>query len=69
MAVGTSRNQFKNAPVVGHLMAELIDACESGNDHDAEPLRVTCRHTGHELGVGFYSPQVGEAERSTHDGH
>jgi sarcosine oxidase subunit beta len=55
MAVGTSGNQFKNAPVIGHLMAELIDACESGHDHDTEPLRVKCRYTGRELDAGFYS--------------
>ena len=30
MAVGTSGNQFKNAPLAGRLMAELIGACESG---------------------------------------
>ena len=37
MAIGTSGNQFKNAPVVGHLMAELIDGVEHGQDHDNEP--------------------------------
>ena len=39
MAIGTSGNQFKNAPVVGHLMAELIDRVEHGHDHDADPSR------------------------------
>ena len=28
MAIGTSGNQFKNAPVVGHAMAALIDRVE-----------------------------------------
>ena len=37
MAVGTSGNQFKNAPVAGELMAELIGRCQEGHDHDAEP--------------------------------
>ena len=55
MAIGTSGNQFKNAPVVGHLMAELIDACESGHDHDTDPVSVKCRYTGRELDGGFYS--------------
>ena len=56
MAVGTSGNQFKNASVVGHLMAELIVACEDGHDHDAEPVRVACRYSDDiELDVGFYS--------------
>ncbi len=55
MAVGTSGNQFKNAPVAGVLMAELIAACERGRDHDADPLRVHMTHTGRDLDVGFYS--------------
>jgi glycine/D-amino acid oxidase-like deaminating enzyme len=55
MAVGTSGNQFKNAPVVGHLMAELIDACEKGADHDAEPVQVKVPYGGFTLDAGFYS--------------
>ncbi len=55
MAIGTSGNQFKNAPVAGLLMAELIAACESGRDHDADPLQVHMKHTGRNLDVGFYS--------------
>jgi sarcosine oxidase subunit beta len=55
MAVGTSGNQFKNASVVGHLMAELIDACENGRDHDADPVAVRCRYTENTLNAGFYS--------------
>ncbi len=55
MAIGTSGNQFKNAPVVGHLMAELIDACEQGHDHDSDPVQVETRYTGQTLDAGFYS--------------
>jgi sarcosine oxidase, subunit beta len=55
MAVGTSGNQFKNAPVAGMLMAELIEACEAGRDHDADPLKVEGPRTGLELDLGFYS--------------
>jgi sarcosine oxidase, subunit beta len=55
MAIGTSGNQFKNAPVVGHLMAELIEKVEHGHDHDNEPVKVKCRYTGLELDSGFYS--------------
>jgi sarcosine oxidase subunit beta len=55
MAIGTSGNQFKNAPVVGHMMAELIDAVERGHDHDNDPLIVTARYTGAALDAGFYS--------------
>lgn len=55
MAIGTSGNQFKNAPVVGHLMAELIDRVEKGHDHDNDPLKVKAVYTGVELDAGFYS--------------
>jgi len=55
MAIGSSGNQFKNAPVAGHCMAELIDACEKGHDHDANPLKVKTIYTGLELNMGFYS--------------
>jgi sarcosine oxidase subunit beta len=55
MAIGTSGNQFKNAPVAGVLMAELIAACEDGRDHDADPVTVHMKHTDRDLDVGFYS--------------
>jgi len=55
MAVGTSGNQFKNAGVAGHCMAQLIEACENGHDHDAEPLTVRGRYTGVELDMSMYS--------------
>jgi sarcosine oxidase subunit beta len=55
MAIGTSGNQFKNAPVVGHVMAELIDKVEHGHDHDNEPLKVRSRYTDVDLDMGFYS--------------
>ncbi|MET0525984.1 MAG: FAD-dependent oxidoreductase [Nocardioides sp.] len=55
VAVGTSGNQFKNAPVVGEFLAQLIRACESGHDHDREPLRLTLARTGLEVDLGTYS--------------
>jgi sarcosine oxidase, subunit beta len=55
MAIGTSGNQYKNAPVVGRMMAELIDACEKGLDHDKEPFQFTMKYTGRKLDVGFFS--------------
>jgi sarcosine oxidase, subunit beta len=55
MAIGTSGNQFKNAPVVGHLMAELIERVQAGHDHDNDPLKVKAVYTGVELDAGFYS--------------
>jgi sarcosine oxidase subunit beta len=55
MAVGTSGNQYKNAPVVGQLMTALIDACEQGQDHDKDPVTMKTHHTGVTLNVGFFS--------------
>ncbi|MGQ0601580.1 MAG: NAD(P)/FAD-dependent oxidoreductase [Anaerolineales bacterium] len=55
MAVGTSGNQFKNAGPVGYSMAELIDRCERGHDHDREPVVVKQRYTGLDINLGFFS--------------
>lgn len=55
MAVGSSGNQFKNAPVAGEMMAELIMACEAGHDHDADPVRFHLKHVDRTVNVGFYS--------------
>ena len=54
VAIGSSGNQFKNAPVAGYCMSELIDAIENGHDHDADPLVVTGVYTGLEMDMGFY---------------
>ena len=55
MAVGTSGNQFKNAPIAAKMMAALVEYCEAGNDHDAEPLQFRLPHVDRDVDVGFYS--------------
>ncbi len=55
MAVGTSGNQFKNAPIVGEMMAELIKACEAGHDHDDDPVSFHLRYVDRTVSLGFYS--------------
>jgi sarcosine oxidase subunit beta len=55
VAIGTSGNQFKNAPVVGRFMAEIIGASEAGHDHDVEPVTVKLARTGHVIDLGHYS--------------
>ncbi len=55
VAIGTSGNQFKNAGVAGHCMAELIEAVEGGHDHDARPLLVEGRYTGLPIDMGTFS--------------
>ena len=55
VAMGTSGNQFKNAPVVGRLMAGLVERIEAGHDHDADPVRYTCEHTSSVIDIGTFS--------------
>ncbi|MEE4219033.1 MAG: FAD-dependent oxidoreductase [Xanthomonadales bacterium] len=55
LAVGTSGSQFKNAPVVGRMMAELVVACEDGRDHDRDPVQVEGRFTDVTIDLAFYS--------------
>jgi glycine/D-amino acid oxidase-like deaminating enzyme len=55
VAIGTSGNQFKNAPFVGAAMAELIVRVEDGHDHESDPVRVRGPYTGTELDLGFFS--------------
>lgn len=55
VAIGTSGNQFKNAPFAGHAMAELIEAVEAGHDHDTDPVQVHGRYTGATIDLGFFS--------------
>jgi len=55
MAVGTSGNQYKNGPVVGQMMAELIEQCERGHDHDSTPVTLEGKYTGVTFDLGFYS--------------
>lgn len=66
MAVGTSGNQFKNAPVAGKLMAELIDYCEGGRDHDVEPMAFRLQHIGVTVDAGFYSRLREVNQESSH---
>ena len=55
MAIGTSGNQFKNAPVAGKVMAELIAYCQSGNDHDARPMQYHCENLDRVIDLGTFS--------------
>jgi len=55
VAIGTSGSSFKTAPVIGAVMAQLIDSCEAGLDHDRDPLHITLPRTGFDLDVSFFS--------------
>jgi sarcosine oxidase subunit beta len=55
VAIGTSGNQFKNAPVVGSYLHAIIAASENGVDHDATPVQVRLPHTGHLVDLATFS--------------
>ncbi len=55
MAIGTSGNQFKNAPIVGEMMADLVDYSGRGGDHDAAPMDFHLRHIDRRLSLSFFS--------------
>ncbi|WP_019970304.1 FAD-binding oxidoreductase [Mycobacterium sp. 141] len=55
VAIGTSGNQFKTAPLVGRLMNTLITAVENGADHDNDPVHHIGEHTGLDMNIGAFS--------------
>ncbi|MDX2419122.1 MAG: FAD-dependent oxidoreductase [Xanthomonadales bacterium] len=57
MAIGTSGNQFKNAPVIGDLMAGLISACEAGQNHDEDPVMFHLPCLNRTIDLSFFSRQ------------
>ncbi|MDQ1695525.1 MAG: hypothetical protein QOJ03_878 [Frankiaceae bacterium] len=55
VAMGTSGNQFKNAPVAGRVVASLVSKIEAGHDHDSEPVQFVGEHTGLSIDLGSFS--------------
>jgi sarcosine oxidase subunit beta len=55
VAIGTSGNQFKTAPLVGQLIAALVDAAEGGRDTDEDPVSVPGPRTGRDISLATYS--------------
>ncbi len=55
VAMGTSGNQFKNAPVVGRLMATLVEQVEAGHDHNTAPVHYAAQHTTAVINIGTFS--------------
>ncbi len=54
VAIGTSGNQFKNAPVAGLYLERIINACENGTDHDAVPVTVALEHSGQSVDLSAF---------------
>jgi sarcosine oxidase subunit beta len=55
MACGTSGNQFKNAPMAGQFLRDIVDATMSGHDHDADPIQFVGPRTGQAINLGAFS--------------
>jgi sarcosine oxidase subunit beta len=55
VAIGTSGNQFKNAPVIGSMVTALVDDWLAGGDHDRSPVRWTAPRTGSMIELAHYS--------------
>ena len=55
VAIGTSGNQFKNAPVSGRFITALIEATAAGQDHDDDPVQFVGEHTGLTIDLAAFS--------------
>jgi len=55
LACGTSGNCFKIGPMAGRIVAAIIEACESGHDHDRQPVAFVTPHQRRRLSLGYYS--------------
>lgn len=51
LAIGTSGNQFKNAPIVGDIMAAIVMAV----DHDQAPATLNLKQVQQSVDLSFYS--------------
>jgi sarcosine oxidase subunit beta len=52
VAIGTSGNQFKNAPLIGEVMAAVI---AQGVDHDNKPASLYLENLQREIDLSFFS--------------
>ncbi|MCK5919538.1 MAG: FAD-binding oxidoreductase, partial [Methylococcales bacterium] len=55
MAIGTSGNQFKNAPIAGEMMADMIEAGLDGRNQDTDPIDFHLKYIDRTVNTGFYS--------------
>ena len=62
VCIGTSGSSFKTAPVLGRLMAELIQSGEEGRDTDREPLVFDLPRIGVSVDTRFLSRRRGELQ-------
>ena len=55
LAIGTSGNQFKNAPMIGDIMLAIIQTELAGIDHDRFPTQLRLAEVDRTVDLAFYS--------------
>jgi sarcosine oxidase subunit beta len=55
VCIGTSGSSFKTAPVLGRLMAEMIESCEGGAEIDEEAFQLVLPRVGVTIDARFLS--------------
>jgi sarcosine oxidase subunit beta len=55
VCIGTSGSSFKTAPVLGRLMAEIIESCEGGGNIDTKPYQLALSRIGVTVDTRFLS--------------
>ena len=55
MACGTSGNQYKNAPVAGKIMANLVDGFFNNINHDLNPITLNLSKINFKLNLSCFS--------------
>jgi sarcosine oxidase subunit beta len=64
VCIGTSGSSFKTAPVLGMLMATLIESCEGGRNPDEDPADLVLPRIGRKIDTRFLSRLRGAIETS-----
>jgi sarcosine oxidase subunit beta len=62
VCIGTSGSSFKTAPVLGRLMAEIIQSGEEGRDTDRDPITLALPRIGATVDTRFLSRRRGELQ-------
>lgn len=55
LAMGTSGNQFKNAPLIGEIMAQIIEQETQSGGHDKNPASLYLKHINKSVNLAFFS--------------
>ncbi len=62
VCIGTSGSSFKTAPVLGQLMAQLVQAHGQGRDTDEHPIKLELPNLGMSIDTGFLSRLRGKID-------